>query len=427
MAIKFGTKGLAALLLVVEGGRHRRAGSRSFGGVPVHNYRADAEDWMILFREGTSDQDMRRICGGKCELMGHPNKGGVAFVKIHGNEQDVEALVSKHPEVMDMVEPDTTDYMIPELEVDADERSAATPSWGLERTGVPTRASSGSGVHVYVQDTGIRVSHQDFGGRAIPTLDLTTSKNAQECAGDANCAADRQGHGSHCAGTVAGTTFGVASGATLHAVKTLSDQGSGQRSWQFSAMDWVTTSGEKPSVLSMSLGGRGKDSLYTAAVTAATRAGVTVVVAAGNSNADACGFSPAFAEGAITVGATDSSNNRASYSNYGRCLNIMAPGSAITSAHAVDDTGSWTISGTSMACPHVSGAAALLIESGLGSRDEILSSMEATGRVAFIGGLKVNDPDMFLWVGSEEAPAPVPTPAPTQAPAPSCRRRMFCR
>merc|ERR1719350_1835816 len=113
----------------------------------------------------------------------------------------------------------------------------------------------------------------------------------------------------------------------------------------------------------MSLGGKGADSGYTSIISAATKAGVTVVVAAGNENSNACGFSPAFAEKAITVGATDKSNRRASYSNYGTCLNIMGPGSDIVSASSSSDTGSRSLSGTSMACPHVSGGAALLLQS----------------------------------------------------------------
>merc|ERR1712238_472436 len=142
----------------------------------------------------------------------------------------------------------------------------------------------------------------------------------------------------------------------------LSDRGSGARSWQMAAIDWVTVNGVKPSIISMSLGGSGADPFYTKAIGAATAAGITVVVAAGNSNADACNFSPAFAADAITVGATTSTNARASYSNYGNCNNIMAPGSAITSAWDDSDSATKSISGTSMACPHVSGAAALLLE-----------------------------------------------------------------
>lgn len=374
---------------------------------------------MILFRQGTTDQIMKSVCRGNCQFLGHPNTGGTPFVKVHASEQEVEEMVGRNPDAMEVVEPDEIDYMIPEIEIEADEAmTAAVASWGLERVGVPSRASSGLGVHVYVQDTGIRASHEDFGGRVVPTIDMT-SDALWECAkaGDAGCAADRQGHGTHCAGTVGGNTFGVASGTTIHAVKTLSDQGSGMRSWQITAIDWITTSGEKPSVLSMSLGGRGTDPNYAAAIGAATIAGVTVVVAAGNENSDTCNFSPGFVPAAITVGATDSDNERASYSNYGSCNDIMAPGTSILSAYGFGDAGARMMSGTSMACPHVSGAAAILIESGVDSRDDIFASMEATGRTGLIFDLKEDDPDLFLWVGTEPPPPPATTLAPLKCPS----------
>merc|ERR1719245_175007 len=372
---------------------------------------------MILFRAGTTESAMRSICQGRCSLMGHPDKGGTAFVKVHGSEQKLEDLIRLSPDSVELVEPDSMDYLIPELEVDAsDDVAAATASWGLESIGVPQRPSTGQGVHIYVQDTGIRGSHDDFGGRVTPTIDLT-SNALVERGGAADCAGDRQGHGTHCAGTAAGNTYGVASGANLHAVKTLSDQGSGARSWQISAIDWIASRSEKPAVISMSLGGRGSDPMYTTSIGAATENGVTVVVAAGNSNSDSCNFSPAFVATAITVGATQSNNRRAGYSNYGPCNNIMAPGSAIVSASASSDTGSTAKSGTSMACPHVSGAAALLLEGNAGlTRDEILASMASSARVGFIAGLRPSDPDLFLWVGKDPAPAPAPTPEPLLCP-----------
>merc|ERR1719293_461707 len=147
----------------------------------------------------------------------------------------------------------------------------------------------------------------------------------------------------------------------VRAVKTLSDQGSGARSWQYTAIDWVTVSGARPAVISMSLGGSGADPGYTTVIDAAVEAGVTIVVAGGNSNGDACNFSPAFAENAITVGSTTSTDARSSFSNYGTCTNIWAPGSSVLSAGITSDSSSSTKSGTSMACPHVSGGAAILM------------------------------------------------------------------
>merc|ERR1711937_606060 len=175
------------------------------------------------------------------------------------------------------------------------------------------------------------------------------------------CARDAQGHGTHCAGTIGGAQYGVAKGATIHAVKVLSDSGSGSFSWFVEALDWVVTKGQRPAVFSASLGGSRNIGFVETAIDRATAAGVVVVVAAGNDNMDACSFSPAHVGSAITVGATRSDDNRAWYSNHGSCLDIFAPGSSITSAGVSSDSASATMSGTSMACPHVAGAVVVVV------------------------------------------------------------------
>merc|ERR1719469_1604963 len=178
------------------------------------------------------------------------------------------------------------DSMIPEIEGEMGAAADSSISWGLDAVGAPGRASTGRGVHIYVQDTGVNKDHVDFGGRVIPTLDLTNKRDSDVCATspDARCSADGRGHGTHCAGTAAGSTLGVAPEATIHAVKTLSDQGEGPRSWQTLAISWVVENGEMPAVISMSLGGRGKSQMYARTIGAAVDAGVVVVVAAGNFN-----------------------------------------------------------------------------------------------------------------------------------------------
>merc|ERR1719376_430336 len=186
----------------------------------------------------------------------------------------------------------------------------------------------------------------------MPSLDMT-SGNPRECGGDMSCAGDVQGHGTHCAGTAAGESYGVASSAAVKSVKVLSDQGSGSWSWSYYALDWLATNPTRPAVASMSLGGSGTQQAMRDAVDAAVNAGVTVVVAGGNSNGDSCRFSPAFVPSAITVGSTTSRDARSSFSNYGSCTNIWAPGSSVLSAGHTSNSDTAWMSGTSMACPHV--------------------------------------------------------------------------
>merc|ERR1712012_188065 len=172
------------------------------------------------------------------------------------------------------------------------EASPEAATWGLNRIGADQRDKSGSSATIFVLDTGVRTTHSDFGGRAAAGADVS-SGSLVPCNGNANCASDRQGHGTHCAGTAGGTRYGVAPGAQVRSVKVLSDQGSGSWSWSYEALDWLATGSVRPAIASMSLGGGGVISGMRDAVNAAVNAGVTVV-AAGNDNIDACGFSPAY-------------------------------------------------------------------------------------------------------------------------------------
>jgi len=248
--------------------------------------------------------------------------------------------------------------------------------------------------------------------RASSGADVT-SGSLVECNGDLGCAADNQGHGTHCAGTAAGTVYGVAVSAQVQSVKVLTDQGSGSWSWSYEALDWLATSSVRPAVASMSLDGAGVVSGMKDAVDAAVSAGVTVVVAAGNSNADACGFSPAYVPNAITVGSTDSTDARSYFSCYGTCVDIWAPGSSVLSLAHISDTGTATLSGTFMACPHVSGAAALILgEDNSKSPQKVISDLLDEATRDAITGLRAGDTNRLLYVGAGGAPTPVPTPAP---------------
>ncbi|MCX5241905.1 S8 family peptidase [Streptomyces prunicolor] len=232
--------------------------------------------------------------------------------------------------------------------------------WGLDRidqaalplSGTYTYPdSAGTGVTVYVIDTGVRITHTQISGRAAYGYDAVD--------GDTT-ASDGNGHGTHVATTIAGSTYGVAKKANIVAVRVLDNSGSGTTAGVIAGIDWVTSNHTTPAVANMSLGGSASTSLDTA-VANSISSGVTYAVAAGNSAANASSYSPARVSTAITVGATTSTDAKASYSNYGSILDIFAPGSSILAGYNTSDTATATLSGTSMATPHVAGAAAVYL------------------------------------------------------------------
>ncbi|MFJ4830244.1 S8 family peptidase [Streptomyces sp. NPDC088747] len=250
------------------------------------------------------------------------------------------------------------------------------PSWGLDRIDQKTLPlnnsytypdSAGTGVTAYIIDTGVRITHGDFGGRASYGYDAVDNDNTAQ---------DGNGHGTHVAGTVAGTAYGVAKKARIVGVRVLNNAGSGTTAGVVAGIDWVAANAVKPAVANMSLGG-GADSTLDAAVRGAIASGVTFAVAAGNDGANASSYSPARVTEAITVGSTTSTDARSSFSNYGSVLDIFAPGSSITSTWNTSDSATNTISGTSMATPHVAGAAAVY----LGINPSATPAQVATGLI----------------------------------------------
>ncbi|MFE9740710.1 S8 family peptidase [Streptomyces sp. NPDC006477] len=234
------------------------------------------------------------------------------------------------------------------------------PSWGLDRIDQADTAADkkyaypdngGEGVTAYVIDTGVRISHQDFGGRATHGFDAVDNDDTAD---------DGNGHGTHVAGTIAGTSHGVAKKSKVVAVRVLDDNGSGTTEQVVAGIDWVTQNHSGPSVANMSLGG-GADEALDAAVKRATASGVTFAVAAGNESSDAGQGSPSRVTEALTVASSTKDDQQSDFSNFGAVVDLYAPGSEITSAWNDSDTGTKTISGTSMAAPHVAGAAVLYL------------------------------------------------------------------
>jgi len=243
-------------------------------------------------------------------------------------------------------------HALSELEetVEAD----SSTGWNLNRIGAGQTGRSGAGVTIFIFDTGIRSTHEQFGGRASGALDMTRGQMIECEEGDAECAADNVGHGTFQAGIAVGRDVGVAPQASVRGIKVLSDQGSGAWAWSIGALDWLAASRERPAVASLTIGGRNNAEM-TKAIDRAVNAGVVVVAGAGQSFSDACRFSPGSAASAITVGGTDQTDSVMSYSNHGSCIDIWAPGEMISSTDG-------TKTGTGFAVPHVAGAAGLILQ-----------------------------------------------------------------
>jgi len=368
----------AALLQLTQGARkvkvraHEASSVQMMEGVPVHNYdlrkvqmevqelgiqeESGEFDWVLMFKPKTSGRKLSALCKrGDCRGMGHG--GGVPFVTIRSTQERMEKELEINREDLVFAEPDLPVHTLPT--VDAPMSIMSADMWNLNRIDLTASRYTGANTHVYVMDTGVRTTHRDFGGRAIPTLDtIAGGGNPVECNGDPTCATDGHGHGTHVAGTVGGNTYGAATQATLHAMKVCCGAGTNT----LAGMDWLTQNAIMPAVMTMSLGSYGTSRSAEVAVDALVDSGVVVFVSAGNNDIDSCRKTYAFIDSAITVGSSTSTDARSSWSNWGTCVDIFAPGSAITSANSASDTGSRTMSGTSMATPLAAGVGALMLE-----------------------------------------------------------------
>lgn len=272
--------------------------------------------------------------------------------------------------------------------------------WHLDRVdqrGLPMNSAynytrTGAGVHIYIIDTGIRYTHADFGGRANAVYDnIGDGQNGNDC----------NGHGTHVAGIAGSSTYGVAKNALIHSVRVLPCSGSGQISNLLAGINWVTANRVLPAVANISITAAGGSPALETGVNNSIAAGVTYTIAAGNSNLDACNYTPARVPNAITVGATADDDGRAGYSNFGPCLDLFAPGHNVTSLSFTNDTDTRVLSGTSMAAPTIAGAAALYLSANpTASPATVGSSLQNSATIGIVTNIDATSPNRLLYTSN---------------------------
>jgi len=380
-------------------------GQNNNGQGKFRRQRADkkiANQYIVVLNNDVSDVDaealrLARDFGGD-RNEGHTYHKAIKGFSVRMSEQQA-ARLANDPRV-DYVEEDGVVSLV---------TTQTGATWGLDRIdqrdlpldGNYTYNATGSGVKAYIIDTGIRATHTQIAGRVISGF---TAINDGLGTNDGN------GHGTHVSGTVGGTTYGVAKNVTLVAVRVLDSSGNGTNSGVISGVDFVSSDHQagQPAVANMSLGG-GISSALDTAVSNSIADGVTYAIAAGNDAVDACTNSPGRVASAITVGSTTSTDARSSFSNFGTCLDIFAPGSSITSSWNTSDTATNTISGTSMATPHVTGVAALFLETNpTASPATVTAAIVNNATLNKVTGAGTGSPNRLLFSQLGGAPPPPP-------------------
>lgn len=351
--------------------------------------------YIVVFRGTVGDiaGTARALAAAHNATLRHTYQYALHGFAAEMSPADVEALRSD-PRV-DYIEADQVAHIV--------DTQLNPGSWGLDRVdqrNLPLDnsytypAGGGAGAHVYIIDTGIRTTHQDFGGRA--TFDVNTNIDG--------ITIDCNGHGTHVAGTVGGTAYGIAKSVRLHAVRVLDCSGSASYSDVIAGVDWVTANHQSPASANMSLGG-GPSTALDQSVVNSINSGVFYAIAGGNSGYSACNDSPARVTQAYTVGATTITDARASFSNFGTCLDIFAPGQSITSDYNTNDSATAVLSGTSMATPHVAGAAALYRAANPSATPaQVASALSSNATSGVVTNPGTGSPNLLLYTGFIGAP-----------------------
>lgn len=356
-------------------------------GVPVTAAKAGAGvrpiagEYIVRLREGVEPRGLARALGANPHTVYEYAVNGFAAALSPGQLR----VLQRDPAVLSIAQDAWVD--------DAKETTQSNPpAWGIDRidqrtlplSASYTYTSTGAGVHAYVIDTGIDVSHPQFGGRASFDYNAIGGRNT-----------DCDGHGTHVAGTIGSTLYGVAKGVSLHAVKILNCAGSGKTSATIKGVDWVTGHAVKPAVANTSWNWT-YDATLAAALTNMINSGVFLATSAGNTGADSCDRLPRNITAALAVAATESNDARASYSSTGTCVDVYAPGSSILSTLPGNTTGVY--SGTSMATPHAAGVAALYkATNGDASQSTIEAWVIANATVGVVGGNLAGTPNRLLY------------------------------